>query len=199
MCEHYKNILRTVRREKIVLRQCGPLTNNLKYFRFWFLFRRDMRILVSNWLKNVILEHWCKNEKCSPFLLYLNIQIICFYDIVPLKACAKVLRSGHWLRAVYCAELDSGPYHTARSFPLKFCCLTPRKMILRGTWLCMELDSAQYDTAQNLTPRSIILRGAFTTKFIILHGTWLRAVSYCAKFRKNTNISAKTKPKTKIF
>ena len=26
---------------------------------------------------------------------------ICFYDTVPLKACANVLRSGRWLSAVY--------------------------------------------------------------------------------------------------
>ena len=49
-------------------------------------------------------------------------------------------------------------------------------------------DSAQYDTAQNLNLRSIILRG-----------TWLRAVLYCVELRKNKNISAKTKPKTKLF
>ena len=37
-------------------------------------------------------------------------------------------------------------------------------MILRGTWLlavsyCAELDFARYDNAQNLTLRSMILRG----------------------------------------
>ena len=61
--------------------QPGSLTNGLKYFRFWFRIRRDIRVLVSKKLtprgmiprgvkKNLILEQWCKNKKCSPLNVY---------------------------------------------------------------------------------------------------------------------------------
>ena len=47
--------------------QPGPLTNGLRYFRFWFSFRRDIRILGSEKLEYLgenetknenILTHW---------------------------------------------------------------------------------------------------------------------------------------------
>ena len=56
--------------------QLGSLTNGLKYFRFWFRFCQDIRILVSKKLtsrgmipwgvkKNLILEQWCKNKNVA--------------------------------------------------------------------------------------------------------------------------------------
>ena len=59
------------------LNQPGPMTNGLKYLRFLFGFHLDIRISVPKKLtplciitrgvkKNLILEQWCKIQKCSP-------------------------------------------------------------------------------------------------------------------------------------
>ena len=69
-------------------------------------FRRVIRILVSKKTdsrqyhtvlrgvkKNLILELFSKNEKCSPFISWMKIHIY-FCDTAPVKACANVLRNG---------------------------------------------------------------------------------------------------------
>ena len=50
--------------------QPGPLTNGLKYFRIWFRFRRDIRILIAKKLtrrnkKYSILERSCKKQNAA--------------------------------------------------------------------------------------------------------------------------------------
>ena len=84
------------------------LINGIKYFRFWFRFRRDIRILV--WQKLTlrrITESYCaqyhtvrsqkkkiswdfaKMKNVALFKHNLNIYLF-FYETVPLKDCAKV-------------------------------------------------------------------------------------------------------------
>ena len=84
--------------------QPGPLTNGLKYFRIWFRFRRDIRILIAKKLtrrgmipqgfkKNFNLRTVLQKYKMQPFNGKIRIHFY-FCATVPLKACAKVLRNG---------------------------------------------------------------------------------------------------------
>ena len=54
--------------------QPGPLTNGLKYFRIWFRFRRDIRILIAKKLtrrnkKKFNLGTVLQKTKCSPLMV----------------------------------------------------------------------------------------------------------------------------------
>ena len=89
-----------------------------------------------------------------------------FCDTVPLKACAKVLGNSCWLCSIewlptvsYCPEIDSPQYHTARRFPHKFGCLTPRSMILWGDWLGAVSYWAESCFGGFFSPDGMMLRG----------------------------------------
>ena len=84
-------------------------------------------------------------KKKQNVVFFSRIRIhISFCGNVPLKGCAKVLRSGCWLPGVMS---DSPQYYTAGS-------LTLHSMILRGDWLCAvsypgEIQKEIWITQQN--------------------------------------------------
>ena len=83
----------------------GPLTNGLKYFRFWFRFRQDIHIFSEFRAVSYCAE--------SSFPQDQTVR-------------SKVLHMP------YCAESSSVQYHTAWSQSLKFVVKAPRSIILRG-------------------------------------------------------------------
>ena len=91
-----------------------PLTNGLKYFRFWLRFCWLIRILVSkNWpqgiiplrVKDLFLELLCKMQNVG-FISKIWIHIY-FYDGVPFKAYANILRIVCWLPGAGYATLGN--------------------------------------------------------------------------------------------
>ena len=149
-----------------------------------------------------------KKWEIYPFIVENN-QHLFFCDTFPLKDWAKVLRNSE---VQYSAQYSDFPqYDTAWSQALQ-------SIILRGVNLkklkylgkieniltpdlVAKADSNCEKTGRKYrltVPLKRIRKSHLTPCTMIVCRTWLRAVWWCAELRKNSNILAKTKPKTKL-